>query len=265
MVHADGLAGACPSGLPLGHKRRVGHDGSCGGQILTELLAVAKGVGKLDERAGANLVGHLAKDDVGRHGEGLLQADGAVALVGIVGDRRVANIHGAGRLVRAGKAGGAGFERRGECDDLKGRARGVQRVHGTVVHGAVLAAARLEQRIDVGVVVGGRARARKDRTGARIHDHHSALKALERLLGSRLDARVDGELGGIARLGLPRERRDGVVPAGVILGAGERIVHDALDAGGAVLLAHVAHHVRGHIAVGVGTGVGAVLLLQRLG
>ena len=228
-------------------------------------MPIAKGVGKLYQRVGADLVGHLAKDDVGRYGEGLLQADGAVALVGIVGDRRVADVHGAGRLVRTGKAGGAGFERRGECDDLKGRARGVQRVHGAVVHGAVLATARLHQCIDVGVVVGGRARAREDRTGTRIHDHHSALKALERLLGSRLDARVDGELGGIARLCLSRERRDGVVPAGVILGAGERIVHDALDAGGAVLLAHVAHHVRGHVAVGVGAGVGAVLLLQRLG
>ena len=155
MVHADGLAGACPSGLPLGHKRRVGHDGGRGGKVLTELLTVAKGVGKLYQRVGTDLVGHLAKDDVRRHGEGLLQADGAVALVGRVGDRRVADVHGAGRLVRAGKAGGAGFERRGECDDLKGRARGVERVHGAVVHGAVLATARLHQGIDVGVVIGG--------------------------------------------------------------------------------------------------------------
>ena len=80
-----------------------------------------------------------------------------------------------------------------------------------------------------------------------------------------MDTRVDRELDGVARLGLARERCDGVVPAGVILGAGERVVHDALDTGGAVLLAHVAHHVRGHIAVGIGAGVGAVLLLQRLG
>ena len=38
-----------------------------------------------------------------------------------------------------------------------------------------------------------------------VDDHYSALKALERLLSSRLDARVDGELGGVARLGLARE------------------------------------------------------------
>ena len=86
-----------------------------------------------------------------------------------------------------------------------------------------------------------------------------------RLLSSRLDARVDGELGGVARLGLARERRDGVVPAGVILRAGERVVHDALDGGGAILLAHVANHVRCQVTVGVGAYVGAVLLLQRLG
>ena len=64
---------------------------------------------------------------------------------------------------------------------------------------------------------------------------------------------------------LARERREGVVPAGVILGAGERFVHDALDTSGAVLLAYIAHHVSGHVSVGVGAGVGAVFLLQRLG
>ena len=80
--------------------------------------------------------------------------------------------------------------------------------------------------------------------------------------GGRLDARVDGELGGVARLVLARERREGVVPAGVILGAGERVVHDALDTRGAVLLAYIAHHVSGHVSVGVGAGVGAILLLQ---
>ena len=228
-------------------------------------MAVAKGVGELDERVGANLVGHLAKDDVGRHGKGLLQADGAVALVGVVGDRCVADVHGAGRLVGAREAGGAGLERRGKRDNLKRGARGVERVHGAVVHGAVLATARLQQGIDVGVVVGGRACACEHRTGTRIHDHDGTLKALERLLGSRLDARIDGELGGVARLVLARERCDGVVPAGVVLGAGERVVHDALDTRGAVLLAHVANHVRRQIAVGVGACVGAVFLLQRLG
>ena len=265
MVHADRLAGAGPGGLPLGHERRVGHDGGRGGQVLAELLAVAKGVGKLHERVCANFVCHLAKDDVGGHGKGLLQADGAVALVGIVGDRCVADVHGAGRLVGAGKAGGTGLECRGKRNDLKRGARRVQRVHGAIVHRAVLAAARLQQGVDVGVVVGGRAGACEHRAGTRIDDYYSALKALERLLGRRLDTRVDGELGGVARLGLARERRDGVVPAGVILRAGERVVHDALDGSGAILLAHVANHVRCQVTVGVGAYVGAVLLLQRLG
>ena len=66
-------------------------------------------------------------------------------------------------------------------------------------------------------------------------------------------------------MGLTRERRYGVVPAGVILRTGERVVHNALDAGGAVLLAHVAHHVCRQVTVGVRAGVSAVLLLQRLG
>ena len=86
---------------------------------MAELLAVAKGVGKLYERVCANFVCHLAKDDVGGHGKGLLQADGAVALVGRVGDRCVADVHGAGRLVGAGKAGGTGLECRGKRNDLK--------------------------------------------------------------------------------------------------------------------------------------------------
>ena len=155
VVHADRLAGAGPGSLPLGHERRVGHDGGCGGQVLAELLPVAKGVGKLNERVCANLVCHLAKDDVRGHGKGLLQADGAVALVGRVGDRCVTNVHGAGRLVGAGQAGGTGLECRRKRNDLKRGARGVQRVHGAIVHGAVLAASRLQQGIDVGVVVGG--------------------------------------------------------------------------------------------------------------
>lgn len=163
------------------------------------------------------------------------------------------------------RAGGAGLECRGKRNDLKRGARRVQRVHGAIVHRAVLAAARLQQGVDVGVVVGGRAGTCEHRAGTRVDDHYSALKALERLLGRRLDTRVNGELGGVARLGLARERRDGVVPAGVILGAGERVVHDALDGGGAILLAHVANHVRCQVAVGVGAYVGAVLLLQRLG
>ena len=92
-----------------------------------------------------------------------------------------------------------------------------------------------------------------------------ALKALESLFGGRLDAGVDGEFGGVARLVLARERRDGVVPAGVILGTGERVVHHALDAGGTVLLAHITNHMGGQVAVRVGAYVGAVLLLQRFG
>ncbi len=91
------------------------------------------------------------------------------------------------------------------------------------------------------------------------------VRPAQRLLGRGLDARVDGEHDGVAGLRHARERQDGVLPARVVLRAGERVVHGGLDARGAVLRGVVAHRVRGDVAVGVGAHVRAVVLLHGLG
>ena len=69
---AYGLPTRRPCGLPLGHLGRLGHEGRLRVEVLANVGPVAKGIGVLHQVGGANLHAHLAKDRVGREGEGLL-------------------------------------------------------------------------------------------------------------------------------------------------------------------------------------------------
>ena len=211
---AHGLAGARPCQLPLGHQRGVGHDGGRGREVQAKGLPVAKGVGVLHQGGGAYLVGNLAKDYVGRDREGAAQRNGAKVGVLIVGDVGVADLHAGGGAVGLLQAGCAGVERGGERDHLEGGARRIERLGGAVVHGDAGFLGRADRGIDVVVVVAGRGGRSQHGAGARVEDHDGSAHAGERLLGGRLNARVDGEHDGIARLRDACERVHSIHPAG---------------------------------------------------
>ena len=213
---ANRLAGACPCELPFGHLRGIGHDGGDGGEVDTQALAVPKCRRGGHEAICPYLLGNLAKDRVGRDGEGSVERDVSVPDFIHAHNVCTTDFEAPGAVVGGLERCDTVLERRRQRDRLERGARGVESLRSAVEHGGIGTAAGvggLDGRLDIRIVVRRGARPGQDGARAGVEHDDGSLAPGECLLSGDLDTRVYRELHGVAGLRNAGEGVEGVLPA----------------------------------------------------